>query len=250
MGLFDLTSDVGCWLGEKIENAGDALGIEIISDFGSGMQDFFSGNIGNEQSYDKQSSSVSVTERLDDQLVSFTKEYEKKADELEKQIIKKMEKYYDELIDRVETLSDYSTGKAEVKSLKRNKGKIQEYILGAIKIPLSKRMSLDDAECLKILKMEKGSEKKKAMSTFCKKVITEAIDNLSNKVHESIEEQIEDIQEYLNNIVEKNEREFLNLKEVYEKICADEDSHKNEKEKYCVLPLVVLKEVDMVETIL
>lgn len=44
MGIFfDLLSEAGNWIGERIEDVGDALNIGIISDFGRGIQDVFSG---------------------------------------------------------------------------------------------------------------------------------------------------------------------------------------------------------------
>ena len=216
MGIFfDLLSEAGNWIGERIEDVGDALNIGIIADFGRGIQDVFSGNIGNEKSYDKQIGDICSTERLNEQLVSFTKEYEEKADELERKVIAEIEKYYDELIGKLEILSDYVGGKTELNTLKRNKKKVYQQVSGTIKNSLSKRMSLDDAECLKILKMDKGSEKKKEMSKFCREVLSEAFENLSKQVQISINEQLEDIKEYLNDIQEKNEKEFSKLKEVF-----------------------------------
>ena len=250
MGFFSLLGDIGNWFGEKIEDVGDALNLEFISDVGRGIQDIFSGNIGNEKAYDKQIGDIGSTERLNEQLVSFTQEYEKKADDLERKIIVIIEKYYDELIAKLEILSDDGEGKAQLNALKRNRGKVHRQISGTIRNSLSRRMSLDDSECLNILRMDKGSEKRNAMSAFCRKIFSEAMEELSNQVHTSVEEQREDIKEYLNDIQEKNEKEFLKLKDVFEKISKDGNSQKSEKEQYCVWPLIILDEINMIENIL
>lgn len=70
-------------------------------------------------------------------MVSFTKEYEEKADELERKVIAEIEKYYDELIGKLEILSDYVGGKTELNTLKRNKKKVYQQVSGTIKNSLS-----------------------------------------------------------------------------------------------------------------
>lgn len=95
---------------------------------------------------------------------------------------------------------------ANLKTLKHGKSRISKTITGGIKDPLAKRMSLDDSECLSILKMDSGTDKKQAMTNFTKKVIKEALNNLSKNVRAALTDQTEDIQDYLSGISEEQEK--------------------------------------------
>lgn len=130
--------------------------------------------------------------------------------------------------------------------LKSAKGKIGKTISGGIKEPLSKRMSLDDSECLSILKMDAGSEKRKAMTRFTNKVIKESLNNLAKSVRESLNEQSQDIEDYLNGISEEQENAMRAFKEQFDKMVTDSESEKSDKEKNCILPLYRIDTVEQV----
>ena len=134
--------------------------------------------------------------------------------------------------------------------LKREKTKVKQTISGAIKNPLAKRMSLDDTECLKILKMDAGSEKTKAMSSFSKKIINEALDNLANQVRMSMNEQIADIEIYLRNIAEEQEIEFSKLKLKFDDMCKNDTIETADKEKHCIEPLLIISAINEINAII
>lgn len=139
---------------------------------------------------------------------------------------------------------------ANLKTLKHGKSRISKTITGGIKDPLAKRMSLDDSECLSILKMDSGTDKKQAMTNFTKKVIKEALNNLSKNVRAALTDQTEDIQDYLSGISEEQEKTMQALKEHFDKMVKDNELEQGDKEKNCVLPLYIVDVSDCVFDIL
>lgn len=96
------------------------------------------------------------------------------------------------MIDLLEESSEFTKDTSNLKRVKRNRSKIRTTIIGSLKEPLAKRMSLDDPECLKILKLDSGKEKEKAMKKFSKKIIRESLNNLAMKVTNVLQEQTEE----------------------------------------------------------
>ena len=157
MGLFgDFFRAVGRTVGRVVETVGDAIGSTTISDLGWKIQDACAERVASEKSYDKKEANIYTTERLNEILVSFSEGYLQNATLLEKECIRLVEEYYDKLIGVIESAPGGTYSAANLKALKNGKGRIPKTISGGIREPLAKRMSLDDTECLGILKMDAG----------------------------------------------------------------------------------------------
>lgn len=237
-------------IGRVIENVGNTFGSEKISKIGRNIQNACAEKVGNEKSYEKDKANIYTTDRLNEILVSFSAGYYEQATRIENSCISIVEHYYDALIKLLESAPAISCNKANLNSLKKGKSRIRQSISGGIKEPLAKKMSLDDSECLKILKMDQGDKKMKAMSSFSQKVINEALNNLSSKVKKSMNEQLEDIEDYLNNLTEEQEKEFANLKIQFDKMCLNDNLKAEEREYHCVEPLIIIDAVDTIKNIL
>ncbi|MFC4803576.1 hypothetical protein [Filifactor villosus] len=157
MGFF---SWLGRGIGKCIETVGDVFGSETISRFGQNIQSACTEKVSSEKSYNKKEANIYTTNRLNEILVSFSEGYFEAATFIEKRCVKLVEDYYDSLINMIENAPEGSRSTANLKALKNGKSKISKTIVGGIKDPLAKRMSLDDSECLKILKLDSGIEKK------------------------------------------------------------------------------------------
>lgn len=241
---------IGRIIGRTVEKVGDFLGSEGIASFGRRVQENCAEMVASEKSYDKKNANIYTTDRLNEILVSFSEGYFQQATGIEKTFIKLVEDYYDELIGIIENVPSNSHSAANLRALKTGRSRIVKTITGGIKDPLAKRMSLDDAECLGILKMDSGSEKKTAMTIFTHKVIKEALDNLSKNVRISLNDQIGDIQDYLSGISEEQERTMQVLKEQFDKMVKDNELEQNVKEKNCVQPLYCIDATECVSKIL
>lgn len=237
-------------IGQGIEMVGDFFGSEIISNIGRGVQDFFAERVAGEKSYNKKEANIYTTDRLNEILLSFSEGYFQEATKIEKECIIMVEDYYDDLIEMVENAPDNARNTANLRVLKAGRERISKTINGGIKNPLSKRMSLDDSECLSILKMDSGNEKKKAMTQFTRKVIKEALDNLSKNVRITLNEKIEDIEDYLGGIFEEQEKAIQAIKEQFDKMARDNELEQSDKEKNCIIPMFLLDATDCVSQIL
>ena len=122
-------------------------------------------------------------------MVSFSEGYLQQADTIEKASIGAVEDYYDALLELLSQSPNIAANQAGLKRLKASRTQIKNKIKGSVKDPLAKRMSLDDEECLRILKMDPGPEKKTAMNIFSQKIINSALQNTANKVRKTLNEQ-------------------------------------------------------------
>jgi len=241
---------IGSAIGRGVEKVGDFIGIEMLSEAGRDIQVACAEKISEERSYDKKEANIYTTDRLNEILVAFSEGYCQQATTIEKNCIRLVEDYYDKLIEIIENVPSSAQNAANLRALKASKGGISKKINGGIKGPLSKRMSLDDSECLSILKMDSGSEKEQAMTRFTKKVIGEALNNLSKNVRIALNKQSEDIEDYLGCIAEEQEKAMQALKEHFDKMVRDNELEQSDKEKNCIMPMFLIDASECVSQIL
>ena len=247
MGFF---KSIGRGIGKFVEGVGKVVGSEKIQNVGRNIQSACAEKIASEKKYNKSEADIYTTDRLNEILVSFSEGYRQQAIVIEQSCISLVEEYYDELIKIIEDVHGNTYNQANLKALKNGKNRIANSIKGGITEPLAKRMSLDDYECLSILKMDPGNEKKIAMTTFSKKVIREALTNLSNKVRETLKEQTEDIREYLCDISDEQEKAMKKLKVQFDKMVADNELDQSSKEKNCVVPMYIVDASEVIRDML
>lgn len=247
MGLF---KSIGRAFRKCVETVGDFFGSEKISNAGRRIQEACSEKIASEKSYDKTEANIYTTDRLNEILVSFSEGYFQQATTIENSAIKYVEEYYSQLISEVVKILKAVPNTSNLNALKNGKKRISNVIIGSIKNPLAKRMSIDDSECLSILKMDSGFEKKEAMTKFSSKVINEAIENLIQNVRNVLKDQTDDIEDYLCNISESQEKDLKNLKVAFDNMISSSNLEQIDREKTCVQSLVVIECADLVLSLL
>lgn len=241
---------IGRAIGRGVEKVGDFFGSEKISNFGRSIQDKCAERIAEEKSYNKKEANIYTTDRLNEILISFSEGYFQQATVIERNCIRLVEDYYDKLIEIIEDAPSSEHNAANLRALKSGKRRISKTINGGIKEPLSKRMSLDDSECLSILKMNPGNEKKQAMTRFTHKVIQEALNNLSKNVRTALNEQSDDIEDYLCGILEEQEKAMQALKEHFDKMVRDNELEQTDKEKNCIMPMYLIEVSECINKII
>lgn len=236
MGLFSFVGDIfdsaKDWMEDKIDDA-----VYWVED----KIDNFLNAIAPEKSYDGDTADINTTERLNTILREFSDKYMKSAVTIEKNCVKAVEDYYNKLMPVVENARELRFSTSAVRKIKNNKEEMKKSINNSIEKPLRKRLSLDDRECLEILKLDSGTRKKEKMDLFVRKVIKEARDNLANEVKKSLDMQMDDIEEAFHEMKEKQEKEFNNIMEAFKKISDSIVSETGDKEKACVLPIIVIE---------
>ena len=123
-------------------------------------------------------------------------------------------------------------------------------ITGSVKEPLAKRMSLDDSECLRILKMDSGEKKEEEIRKFSRKIINEALDNLGRKVREAIREQTGELEEFFRNYMEQQEKKTAAAKRQYDAMLQEGALEEADIEKNTMEPQIILKTAELIENML
>ena len=177
------------------------------------IKEFFKGSSGSSsggdtESYDRDKADIEMTLRAQQALTDFRTDTQSRSEQLENDIVKESREYLDEFLAELRRYNkiQYGRKRLNLNSLERENSKTEDMIHGFIVKRVSKRISLDDDECTNILKMDPGDEKKEALDAFYKKVLKEAISDLSKELRNSMEKQtdnVEDkIQQRIDSIVE------------------------------------------------
>ncbi len=190
-------------VGDFFEETCDAIG-DFVSDVGDTISDLFTGGsatagaIGATAAYDSETASILETKKINDILSTFAIKLEKKADKLEILCIKESGKYFENFIEGISKLNGSNGIKINVNSIKRDFDKITNDSKGSFKKYLAKRVSIDDDECLEILKLDEGEDKKLKMKKFGGKVLKEAKEQLCDNIQKTLDSQGQYISEELN----------------------------------------------------
>jgi hypothetical protein len=209
--------------GKVIEDVGDAVDNKTLKGVGRLMQSVTeetAEKTGKSRSYDNKTSSLHETKDMNDILHNFSKKLEKKMESIENQSLAKNNEYFNHLIKEIKKINETTDANINIQ-------RVEKYQ----RDNLTKRVSLDDKECLKILKMKAGKNKEAKMNEFGKKVIQEALEELSNEIDRITKAQRNLIEEVLN---QKIDELILNNKrrlEEFEKIEALNEKDKKEIEK-------------------
>ncbi|RUL49885.1 hypothetical protein [Lysinibacillus antri] len=168
---------------------------------------------------------INVTEisdiyELNSILNSFSMLLQQKANTIEYEIIKECNYFFDDLQDTLSMLNDDNKNFILFKldRYTRKLEKIKSDLTGTMANFISRRVSLDDEECRRILKMLPGATKSKRMDEFEQSVIFEAVMEVTNKIkekmvdfEEDLVQVIEDRMEEISKVATKNESSFLQL---------------------------------------
>lgn len=199
MGLFgSFCRAVGRTFGRGVEKVGEWIGSERVERWGRNIQsacEEVSKNAGETDSYDKERARLEETKRINMILTDFSLNLEKKADEIERIAIDESKVYFEELINELNsTKSD--TG-LNISRIKRTMNRVEREIKGNLKSYISKRVSIDDNECLEILKLEAGYKKETEMKKFSETILRQGLENLVKDIKGVIKEQNEIIKEVI-----------------------------------------------------
>ena len=98
--------------------------------------------------------------------------------------------------------------------------------------------------------MDSGNNKKSKFKSFNKKVVREALDDLSSTVTEELQSQIDSLHSILNDVCEKKERSLNDMKTYFDTVSEEDHIDQITLEYSCVKPVLVYDSADMVLEIL
>lgn len=191
----------------------------------------------NQESYDSNSADLEATLRIQKALDEFRSDTQSRSTKLENNIIKESRESLDNFIDELRSYNNIRYGNIRLNinlsSIEREQRKTEDEIHGFIVKRVIKRISLDDTECCEILKLDPGEEKSKKLDDFYKKVLKEAITELTNVLRDTMEKQTdfveEKIQQRIDGIVDVCETKTVNFEKI-QKI-KNKDESKMEQEQ-------------------
>lgn len=181
---------VGRFVGSVIETTGKVLDLETMKKIGRRIKDActdVSRDTGKTDRYDKERARLEETKRINMILTEFSLNLENKADEIEKTAIEESKVYFEQLIKELNN-SKSDTG-INVSRIERTMSRVEREIKGNLKTYISKRVSIDDSECLEILKLEAGYKKENEMKKFSEKILQQGLNNLVKDIKDVIKEQ-------------------------------------------------------------
>lgn len=190
-----------------------------------------------QESYDVNKADLEATLRVQKALDEFRSDAQSRSTKLENGIIKESRESLDSFIDELRTYNSIRYGNRRLNinltNIEREQRKTEDQIHGFIVKRVIKRISLDDTECCDILKLDPGTEKSKKLDEFYKKVLKEAINELTQVLRETMEKQtdsVEDrIQQRIDGIVDVCEAKTVNFEKIQKMKANDESKIEQEQ---------------------
>ena len=161
---------------------------------------------GRTESYDDKSAELEATIKVQNALTQFRDDTRNRSERLENEIIKESRETLDDFLNDVKKYNNIKYGgnrlNVNLSQIERENRKTEDKIHGFIVKRVAKRVSLDDDECLAILKLNAGKEKENKLDEFYKKVLKEAIKDLEEVLRDAMEKQTDIVEDHISSRIE------------------------------------------------
>ena len=217
--------------------------------FGGGSSGSSSG--GRTESYDDKSAELEATIKVQNALTQFREDTRDRSERLENDIIKESRETLDEFLKDVKKYNNIKYGgsrlNVNIGQIERENRKTEDKIHGFIVKRVAKRISLDDNECLEILKLDAGKEKEKRLDEFYKKVLKEAIKDLEEILRDAMEKQTDIVEDHISSRIESIVNTVTNKTNDFNKIqqVKNSDESKMEQEQIKLSHFVTMCDVGL-----
>ncbi len=217
-------------VGKGIEKVGDITNNPTVSEAGRSMQDAgdrLAGNIGRTGAYDSGEPGVKQTIDLNKEIAVYAKKIGYESDKIEEEILSNVRMTFDSLNKYV---ADQELS-MDLNTLKREQNDCINNARNIMKNHISKRVSLDDRECLDVLKMQPGQEKEYRMNRFTDAVFIEGKKQLQNALDLSINKMYSDFWGNFDGMMRNIENTITAERNTLNKIVQNDDTATREYEK-------------------
>lgn len=166
-------------------------------------------------------------------LQEYRRNVSKESKELETAVKDACREVFNQITDSVEFAnSEFDFYRAS--TLQRKLDEYLSEIDGIFEMNVMKRISLDDTECEKILKMMPGELKGTRMAELKKKVFKESIEDLSSKLERFQMDISESMEMAVSYRLDSLENSLEEKKAAFEKLSENTENAKAEKEEICL----------------
>lgn len=167
----------------------------------NGVKNFFgvssdevSRDIGTSDSFELEKANTRKIEKMNEELLEYSKKYSQKSNELEQNVFDQINDTLDKILDSMAEIENVRIDGKKVRinlnSLKKEMRRFERSKRGKFMSAIYKALSLDNKECLEILKLDSGIEKEKNMKKFLNKILNEELKSLGTLVSDVLEENL------------------------------------------------------------
>jgi len=169
------------------------------------------GEVGNKKPVDIEKSNAGELCDVNTLLNKLIRESSYQFDNIEKTIIEEGGFYFEELLQRI-LLINSKMGKelVNINRFSKKLENINSFISGMFKKHISKRISLDDNECLSILKLAPGQMKTEKLRNFVNVVIAEGLNSTCQELKDRLLDFMEELTELINERIASIESDEVN----------------------------------------
>lgn len=165
---------------------------------------------------------------------------EPKINAIEESILDEMYYYFDELQEFLnENEESLSSNGIRINRFNKKFEKIKQNLKGSLRKEVSKRFSLDNAECKEIIKMVPGDKKTKRMDDFFKTVVNDGLLIIIEDLKEKLSDIMDDIEFQVESGVDNIQRNIENQQEILNTLESQQNGDLIEKEKIIVNAILV-----------
>lgn len=202
-----------------------------ILDVGKKVVNFlFGDDVKDEEPLDLEKNGTNDIFRLNEILMNHRKLVKSEMEPVENDVINYCKEVFDSIIESLEFANEqvliYRTDR-----IKRKTNNFLESLHGIFEIYTTKRISLDDEECVNILKMMPGEPKSQKMADLKKKVFKESVDEINKRLLEFSNDFFEDIETSVNTRLEGLEEKLNEKTDIFGKIANSNNEQNEEFEK-------------------
>ena len=177
--------------------------------------------IGGSKRQDKNSTAEDVN-KIQEILEAYKDQMHKETAGLETSVIKEVNFYVEELNDIFEQKQDlFVRYKVNAKRIERSLQRLVGRLQGSIDNFVGRKVSLDNAECRKILQMIPGNKKEEEMNAFLNKAMREALEQYCKEFRQGLSEIFEEVEEEILQAVEDAGQDAVRQSEILDGIDPD-----------------------------
>ncbi|MGL5983579.1 MAG: hypothetical protein ACRCZR_09660 [Cetobacterium sp.] len=193
---------------------------ETCSNLWENTKEFFgisservSRDVGSSQAFEIEKANARRIQKMSEDLLEYSKKYTVKSGELEQNVSEKINSNLDTIINSLAEIEniriDGKKLRVNLKSLKQEMRRFEKDNKHNFINSIHKALSLDNKECLEVLKLESGAEKEKEMKKFLGKILNNELKKLSylskdilkenlNFIAENLEDKVIELEETIN----------------------------------------------------
>ncbi len=210
------------------------LPLEIVVEgakrIGKALKVLFTGNddIGKQQPFIEKKSTVDEIGNLHRILSDYRKDVKDASAEILAAIKDECNSFFEKTISQFEGYSKSFDMQHMTGTYKKKFNRMTDEIEDVFDDIMSKRLSIDDSECMSILKMMPGQAKMDRMADYKRKVFTEAVDSVCRKIRYCMEDFFDTVEDTFTNKLNTLSDTINSRSEAFEVLSAEGERSKDE----------------------